>query len=199
MPQILKREIKENILISALDSFLDKGFRNTSMLDIARKAGIAAGNIYNYFENKEDVFTTLITPVLAEVKAIFGGWIGELPRMSRSERMGIAQKKMDAFIKVYLADRKVFVLLFEKSDSTKFETTRADVISNLSSVIIEAKNSLTANPATPEQETLIHAFAAAYIGGIISILTAKTDEDTKLHALHQFLPFMRSRLINSLR
>ena len=199
MPQILKKEIKENILQSALDAFLENGYRDASMQEIARRAGIATGNIYNYFKNKEEVFATLIGPVLAEVKKIFGIRVRDLPMLVSEDGVGISQRKMDEFIRIYQSNRKVFVLLFEKSDSTKFETTKADVIEGLSSAVIRAKNTFTPRPATREQEILVKAFSTGYVNGIISILTTDVDEDLKLDVLHQFLPFMRSKLIDKLR
>ena len=199
MPQILKTEIKESILQSALDAFLEKGYRNASMQEIARGAGIAAGNIYNYFKNKEEILATLISPVLAEVKKIFGIRVRDLPMLVSEDGVGISQRKMDEFIRIYQSNRRVFVLLFEKSDSTKFETTKADVIEGLSSAVIRAKNAFTPCSATREQEILVKAFSTGYVNGIISILTTNADEDLKLDVLHQFLPFMRSKLIDSLR
>ncbi len=199
MPQILKPEIKEKILKSALDSFLENGYRSASMQQIAQNAGIAAGNIYNYFKSKELIFSTLVSPVVAEVKAIFKPFVGGLPSFHPGDRMNIAEKKMGEFIKVYQNHRKVFVLLFEKSDSTRFETMRTDVIESMASAVIQMKNKLTPNPATHEQEVLVKAYVTAYINGIISILTEKIDEDLKLEALHKFLPFMRSTLVESLR
>ncbi len=199
MPQILKTEIKENILQSALDAFLEKGYPNASMQEIARRAGIAAGNIYNYFRNKEEVLETLIGPVLAEVKKIFGIRARDLPMLVSQDGKGIAQRKMDEFIRIYQSNRKVFVLLFEKSGSAKCETTKADVIDGLVSAVIRAKNAFTPHPATREQEILVKAFATGYVNGIISILTADIDEELKLHALQEFLPFMRSKLIHNLR
>ncbi len=199
MPQILKQEIKERILASALNNFLEKGYRDTSMQEIAQNAGIAAGNIYNYFKNKEEVFSTLIGPVLAEVKSIFGIRLKDLPIPNGEERMGISERKIEEFIKVYQSHQKVFVLLFEKSDNTKFETTKTDVIESLSAAILHAKNSFTAHQATREQEMLIKGFATAYVSGIISILLEKADEALKLNALHEFLPFMRHKLIDSLQ
>lgn len=115
MPQILKKEIKNKILQSALNSFLEKGYRNTSMQEIAQNAGIAAGNIYNYFKNKEEVFSTLIYPVLTRVKEIFAIQSKDLPMLNTEDRMGIAQRRMEEFIQVYQSNRKVFVLLFEKA------------------------------------------------------------------------------------
>lgn len=199
MPQILKNEVRERILQSALDCFLSSGYRDASMQEIAQKAGIAAGNIYNYFKSKELIFSTLVGPVVEGVKAIFSIRAGDLPLRFSRDGMGIAEKKMGEFVRLYQANRKVFLLLFEKSGSTEFEYTRADVINSLSSAVIRAKNSFALTPATPEQELLVRAYAAAYISGIINILTEKTSEDLKLKALKAFLPFMRGTLVDNLR
>ena len=199
MPQILKAEVKQKILDSALDSFLESGYRSASMQQIAEKAGIATGNIYNYFKSKEEIFSMLVCPVVAQIKEIFGPFVNGLPSFVDKNRMDIAERKMDEFIKVYRSQRKVFELVFEKSGSTRFETTREDVIRSMADGVIRMKSALTPSPATPEQEVLIKAYVTAYINGIISILVAKIDEELKLDALQKFLPFMRSKLVESLQ
>ncbi|MGD9397068.1 MAG: TetR/AcrR family transcriptional regulator [Candidatus Thorarchaeota archaeon] len=47
---------KKQILDSAYQLFVDKGFRGSSMRGIAEHAGIKAASIYNHFENKEQIF-----------------------------------------------------------------------------------------------------------------------------------------------
>ncbi len=198
MPQILKPGIKDKILESALDSFLENGYRNTSMKAIAHKAGIATGNIYRYFKNKEAVFTTLVTPVAEEIKALFGMFIGELPTLNPQGRMDIAEWKLDEFIAIYRNNRRVFVLLFEKSDATQYEAIRDDVIQNICVSVNRLKRAVTDQPLTSQQEVLVQAYVTAYIQGLISILVAKIDEDEKLDTLQKFLPFMRGKLVESL-
>ena len=199
MPQILKPEIKDRILQSALDCFLESGYRSASMQGIAERAGIATGNIYHYFRSKEALYSTLINPVLAALKEIFDIRSNDIPTLVPWNRLRIAEQCMDEFIRLYNENRKVFVLLFEKSGNTKFETTKADVIESLSASVTHAKNTLTKNPATEDQEILIRAYATAYISGVISILTRPIDEDQKQTALQHFLPFMRNTLIHNLR
>jgi AcrR family transcriptional regulator len=46
---------RECILSAALQLFAEKGFHGTAVPEIAHKAGVAAGTIYRYFENKEAV------------------------------------------------------------------------------------------------------------------------------------------------
>lgn len=52
----LSKEAKrERILTAALELFSKKGFEKTSVDSITRKAKIAKGTFYNFFEKKEDV------------------------------------------------------------------------------------------------------------------------------------------------
>ncbi len=48
------------ILDSAYDLFLTQGYSASSMRQIAQKAGIALGGIYNHFASKDEIFQALI-------------------------------------------------------------------------------------------------------------------------------------------
>jgi AcrR family transcriptional regulator len=50
-----KEKTKQAILAAALKLFAEKGFYNTTTRAISRKAGIAEGTLFNYFETKEDL------------------------------------------------------------------------------------------------------------------------------------------------
>jgi AcrR family transcriptional regulator len=50
-----KEKTKKAILAAALKLFAEKGFYETSTRAISRKAGIAEGTLFNYFETKEDL------------------------------------------------------------------------------------------------------------------------------------------------
>lgn len=49
-------QTRNAILQSAHDLFVQQGYHGTSMRQIALKAGIALGGLYNHFASKEDVF-----------------------------------------------------------------------------------------------------------------------------------------------
>ncbi len=55
-----KENRREQILQSAAKVFAKKGYHSTSVTDICNKADVARGTIYLYFENKRDIFDTLI-------------------------------------------------------------------------------------------------------------------------------------------
>lgn len=54
-----KQNKKEKILAAAVSVFAQKGHRKSTMLEIAEKAGVAEGTIYEYFKNKEDLLYSI--------------------------------------------------------------------------------------------------------------------------------------------
>lgn len=51
---------REAILIAAERVFGRLGFHDSKMADIAAEAGVAAGTLYNYFKNKDQVFESIL-------------------------------------------------------------------------------------------------------------------------------------------
>lgn len=51
---------REAILDAATRVFGRLGFQDAKMADIAAEAGVAAGTVYNYFKNKEEVFRSIL-------------------------------------------------------------------------------------------------------------------------------------------
>lgn len=68
---------RQEIVTAAHDLFIQNGFHGTSMRQIARRAGIALGGIYNHFPSKEDIF--------AEVLLTYHPYREILPAMRASE------------------------------------------------------------------------------------------------------------------
>lgn len=54
----------KEILDAALDLFAERGFAATRLEDIAQKAGVSKGTLYLYFENKEDIFRSMVRETL---------------------------------------------------------------------------------------------------------------------------------------
>jgi AcrR family transcriptional regulator len=51
---------KEKIRTAAIDVFIEKGFHLASIDDVAKKAGISKGLLYNYFKGKTDLLAELV-------------------------------------------------------------------------------------------------------------------------------------------
>lgn len=57
-----KRSIEkyEKILEAAFKLYNEKGYFNTTTLDIAKEAGVATGSIYSYFTDKKEIYIEII-------------------------------------------------------------------------------------------------------------------------------------------
>jgi len=55
-----KRDIKSRLIIqAAIEVFSKNGFQHSSISEIAQRANVAEGTIYQYFRNKEDLFFSI--------------------------------------------------------------------------------------------------------------------------------------------
>jgi TetR/AcrR family fatty acid metabolism transcriptional regulator len=59
LPLDKKAEKRAKILNSAISLFAEKGFSDTSMLEIAKNANVAEGTVYEYFRNKEELMISI--------------------------------------------------------------------------------------------------------------------------------------------
>jgi TetR/AcrR family fatty acid metabolism transcriptional regulator len=57
---------KDAILRAAIDVFADRGFFNAQVADVARAAGVAAGTVYLYFRNKDDLLISIFERTMRE-------------------------------------------------------------------------------------------------------------------------------------
>lgn len=67
-----KRELnrarnRNAILDAARECFREQGYDNSTIRDIVRHTGLAAGTFYNYFSSKQDIFAALLTDFLARL------------------------------------------------------------------------------------------------------------------------------------
>ena len=67
-PRVVGKEQRSSeILDAAKKVFFEKGFKNTTMESIADKARVSKGTLYFYFKTKEDLYMSMMMPVLEEL------------------------------------------------------------------------------------------------------------------------------------
>ncbi|GAB4350601.1 MAG: hypothetical protein Kow0099_34250 [Candidatus Abyssubacteria bacterium] len=113
--------IRESILESATKVFAKTGFYKAKASEIAAKANIAVGTIYNYFKSKDDILI-----------AIFNERIGELNRSAREaiRRVDSSEEKLalliDSAFSMMENDRGLAeVVTIELRQSSKFFSSSA--------------------------------------------------------------------------
>jgi len=55
------------LLKTAASEFASKGYASTNINEVSKKAGFGKGTIYNYFQNKSDLFLSVFTHTMNEI------------------------------------------------------------------------------------------------------------------------------------
>ncbi|MER7692469.1 helix-turn-helix domain-containing protein [Streptomyces sp. NPDC097610] len=63
--QIPREERAGDLLAAATELFLARGYAKTTMADISAAAGVARGNVYWYFDSKDDIFAAVMDRMLS--------------------------------------------------------------------------------------------------------------------------------------
>jgi AcrR family transcriptional regulator len=104
---------RQSILQAAYEAFLEKGYAAASMREIADRAGLALGGIYNHFENKQAIFSELIIDrhpfhqILPLLQAASGETVEEFVRNAARHMLDELGRRPD-FIKLMFIEMVEF-------------------------------------------------------------------------------------------
>ena len=63
---MINRKKSQQILASAVALFIEKGYQNTKIIDIAEAAGVGKGTVYEYFSGKEELLLMVLENVVSK-------------------------------------------------------------------------------------------------------------------------------------
>jgi AcrR family transcriptional regulator len=115
MPQILKEDTRSAILLAARAVFAEKAFRDASMQDVARLAGVSAGNLYRYYPDKQSLYDAAFPPdLLDELSAALdrkiAGWQG-VPLSAVTDPRGSEMRFRNELIDILAENRLYWIVL----------------------------------------------------------------------------------------
>lgn len=85
------RKTLRAILDAAAAEFGERGFHEASISAITRRAGVALGSFYTYFDSKDAVFRALVSDMSARVRDHVAPAILAAPNQIAAERAGLEQ------------------------------------------------------------------------------------------------------------
>jgi AcrR family transcriptional regulator len=102
-------------LDAALEEFAARGFADTRLDDVARRAGIAKGTIYLYFSDKQNLFQELVRAKLSPlIGAIAGAAMRDLPIRALAELI------VDTFVNEIFGTRRKDVIRLIIAEGARF-------------------------------------------------------------------------------
>jgi AcrR family transcriptional regulator len=99
--------LKNDILTAASKLFAEKGFKETSIVDLSKLSGAAEGTIFYHFKSKEDILVSLLEKVKEDI-------IVEVEKHKSSQGSGMARIEEGVNFYLGLSERmeSEFLLLF---------------------------------------------------------------------------------------
>ena len=95
--------MREEIVLAAAGAFAKKGFRATTMNEIAAAAGYTAASLYTYFKSKDEIFVALFQQLVGEMLSTFdepvpsGLDFGQRVELLLLRQYELAERRRDAF------------------------------------------------------------------------------------------------------
>lgn len=104
----LSGDKQEKIMRSAINEFLCSGFEKGNIGDIAKKAGVAKGSMYQYFENKKELFLYCVKYAIEFITTKYGKY------------MLINEKGINIFDYFYHSSKELLIQLQEEKELVIF-------------------------------------------------------------------------------
>ena len=125
--QTLKSDIRNRILSAAKEQFVQRGYLKTSMREIADAVDVGVGNLYNYFENKDELFCVILRPVSDALERMLqehhGAKGADIMLICSEEYLKSA---VDEYISLINKHGELMKILLFHSQGSSFETFRED-------------------------------------------------------------------------
>ena len=104
---------KEDILHTATRLFSDKGYRNTSIAELAKLTGVAEGTIFYHFKTKEELFLAILEKLRKTLIGAFEAFFAE-----KSFANGLEMIEGSIFYYLYLVGtREELFLILHRYDA----------------------------------------------------------------------------------
>lgn len=141
------------IVETAAMCFIEKGFHQTSIRDIANKAKISLGNVYNHFDSK--------AALIAEIATLEAEELSEL--QAKIDKIGNPAKALDKFVSLYFAycrapensmlSAEIIAEGLRNTEiGTGFSTNREALVTHVAQLIRNARLQQSNAPILPKED-----------------------------------------------
>ena len=118
------RKTLRKLLDASAIEFGEKGFHEASVSSITRRAGVALGSFYTYFDSKEALFQALVQDLSAQVKRSAGAAVTELKQVSEPSAFDVEQTALASFLE-FAREHKEIYRIIDESEFVDPEAYRA--------------------------------------------------------------------------
>ncbi|MFO7887106.1 MAG: TetR/AcrR family transcriptional regulator [Eubacteriales bacterium] len=193
MPQVLKEEVKNRIISSAIRVFKKDNYRKASMNEIAKYADVSVGNIYRYFDNKKKLYDYIVKDIYTKLTEIL-----EFCQNKNDDIDIMIEDCINDFVSMYSKDKDVFIILINSDEDldenqTIINSIRSILSNNLMNVMKKNKGSLT-----KDDQVFCKTLAISIAYGVRYIVTENGSGKILEKRLRNYLEFMKRSFIKEI-
>lgn len=179
-----EKETRQNLLKSAKQEFLEKGFLQASLRNICKNAGVTTGALYFFFQDKEDLFAALVQEPLDTLFQVMrehyeseihlpATFFEQLHLNDFSDDIETARKLVHFMYHYY----DEFQLLLVKSQGSRFETCIDQFVAASEKHYRILADRVSAGKHTERiDDYMIHWVAHMQIDAFVHLLTHEKSE-----------------------
>ena len=176
--------LDDKITAAAMEEFSSKGYAGASLRKIAEKAGVTVGAIQTRYSSKDELFASLVKPLLDDIEAMFRGvkadYYSGAEKDLLSQLKSSMQHESDAILHLIFAHYEQAVLLFYRSAGSALEHYFDKVVQ---SKIDESAAFFSATGCTDVDETLLGMLISTQFEGYRRIVADCPDARRAVYSL----------------
>lgn len=189
------KETKARLLISARQEFMEKGYMKASLRNICKNAGVTTGALYFFFQNKEELFASLVEEPLQKLYEImYAHYALELAQMElpdfedENSEDQMATARLVHYMYQYYDE---FMLILTKSQGSRFIHCVDRFVEITERHYRSLADAMAKKLGTPPLEDyLIHWMAHMNIDMFVHLLTHETSEEAALQHVKPIVRYM---------
>ena len=177
-------ETKERLIVSAKKEFMEKGYMKASLRTICKNAGVTTGALYFFFQDKEDLFASIVEPPFLELIQILDEHLEEdeglvsLKKWRNLQDLYHDHGDLEEGIVHHLySNYDSFILLLKGAQGSKFENCLNHLVNKLEEDYRGLINDMIKiKPEIQQDEYMLHWITHMSIDAFIHLLTLEPDE-----------------------
>lgn len=186
MTQYAKEAIKKNILSSAREEFIKRGYEQASIRTIASHAQTAKSNVYNYFADKDSLLRAVLEPTVSEIRE---GLEEAAGNTSASNSYTVeSQQSYMLIVMNYVASHHEDINMLLHAQGSSLEGFKDEVLEAFTDVLSGwLKNAM---PGRAPSRLFIRCVAGFYFLIIERMLTERPSQAKAGEYMKEFLAFV---------
>lgn len=185
---------KDRIINVAKKHFLEKNFKDASLRQIVKEAGVTTGAFYGYFDSKEAVFEAIVDEIAQDIIEDSQKMLNDFESMDYNKKleymMMSMEKNGDHMIEYVMKNHDALLLLFT-AEGTGYNNFIEKMIElEVPSIMIFLREHQDKNPSIePIDEGIVCLMLHSFYVGFLKIVKMELDNQTAKHYLNRLAKF----------